>query len=107
MKLIIRKIISLFFLTVIGILFVFPQKKSAQDTVNQEGSIPIDTCKFIFYLDGKRTSAMSTLGQMQNGTVIYKAGYGDPKNAIFYCGEKARKGILIFETKNSDDMEGL
>lgn len=95
----------IFVLLFASAMFVYSQQNAPLGKEMEETGIPIDTCKSLFYLDGQRASAWSTLGQMEKGVVLYKAGYGDPKNAIFFFGEKARNGILIFETKDREDKK--
>jgi len=62
-------------------------------------SIKIDTAKAIFYLDGKRVTAMETIYNPSfDSTMIIIGGSADAKQAIFYYGEKARYSLLILET---------
>ncbi len=68
---------------------------------------PVDTSRCIFFLDGERASAMSTLYKMGDGSVSYQAGFGSPKDAIFTYGEKARHGILIFESVKKEKNDSV
>ena len=94
--------------TIILLLIILSSGTSKSNIYSKDGDsskgTPIDTCKYIFFLDGKRASAMSTLYKMNEGTVVYKSGFGNPKTAIFYYGEKARNGIMIFESVKNEDI---
>lgn len=90
----------LLFMLLFGFCFFSPVANIAQDKNEVEKGIPVDTAKYIFFLDKKRASASSTLYKMHEPTVILKVGYGNPRDAIFLFGEKARNGIMIFESNN-------
>jgi hypothetical protein len=66
---------------------------------------PVDTVRFIFFLDGKRISGSSVLLMFHEKKVILKTAYTPSKTAVFLFGEQARNGILIFESNENNKEE--
>lgn len=52
----------------------------------------------LYYLDGKIVNHDSVM-KLYDEDKVTGYGFRDPRAAIRHCGERARNGILLFETK--------
>ena len=90
-----KRVLPLLFLLLSIFCISSGTPKSEQQ--DDEGS-NIDTSKAIFYLDGKRVTAMETIyNPSYDSTMILVGGSVYAKQSIFYYGEKARHCLFIFE----------
>lgn len=100
------------FSSIILLFFSLSIVEAASEVINEtnsqnntQESVAIDTTKVLFFLDGKKASAMETLGKMESDSVQYVTGFGAGKNAVFCFGEKARNGLLVFKSTKKNDNE--
>ena len=71
---------------------------------NNEDQYIIDTLKFLFFLDGKIVERKELMLRMSNGLKLRQVdGTIFTKEAIFRFGEKARYGIMVFETEKKNE----
>lgn len=94
MKIILRVFVCILFL---GLLF----------PINIVGKIPISYDRdsilmadslVLYYLDGKIVNHDSVM-KLYDEDKVTGYGFRDSRAAIRHCGERARNGILLFETK--------
>lgn len=94
MKTILRALICIVFIS-----FFFSLNTVGKTLISSDrDSILLADSLVLYYLDGKIGDHDSVMKLYDAGKVT---GYGfrDPRTAIRNCGEKARNGILLFETK--------
>ena len=78
--------------------------KGAKSANNNETYNEIDTLTTLFYLDGNQVTFQELLNCKSNDSTFTSVdGAIDAKEAIFRFGEKARYGIIFFETENKDE----
>lgn len=93
------KIILKIFFYVVFACLLFPINLVGKTAINyDQDSILLADSLVLYYLDGAMTNHDSVM-KLYDEDKITGYGFRDSRAAIRNCGERARNGILLFETK--------